>query len=325
MIIKYQNKSKSKVLITGPIEPKLIEEFKEVAEFHIWNGKKEFLMPTEHLSSVITNYDAIINFAEVKTDIDLIQKAPKLKIIANATIGFDNLDLQLLTQNNIWATNVPGIFSYPVAEYVLTCLLILLRKINEADLFVRKNKWKKFEPGRWDGTSLKEKTLGIVGLGAIGKELRKIALSLGVKTIYFDPVIHEEEGWIPFKQLIRESDVVSIHIPLNANTFKLFDKETIYAMKEGAILVNTARGTVVEEAALTEALQTGRLGGAILDVFEQEPHVPEALKKMRNVILTPHIAGGTKTTRNESLRQALKNVTEVLLGRTPINPLNKVK
>jgi glyoxylate reductase len=200
-----------------------------------------------------------------------------------------------------------------------------LRKINEADLFVRKNKWKKFEPGRWDGPSLKEKTLGIVVLGAIAKELRKIALSLGVKTIYFDPVIHEEKVWIPFKQLIRESDIVSIHIPLNANTFKLFDKETIYAMKEGAILVNTARVPVVEEAALTEALQTGRLGGAILDVFEQEPHVPEALKKMRNVIVTPHIAGGTKTTRNESLRQALKNVTEVLLGRTPINPLNKVE
>jgi glyoxylate reductase len=285
----------------------------------------KFLMPPERLNSIIADYDAIVNFAEVSVNKDLVKKAHSLKIIANATIGFDNIDLQLLTQNNIWATNVPGIFSYPVAEYVLACLLMLLRKINEADKFVRRNEWKKFEPGRWDGISLKEKTLGIVGLGSIGKELRKISLSLGVNTIYFDPFIQNEEGWVPFSQLIKQSDIISVHIPLNTKTFKLFDKKTIYSTKEGAILVNTARGTVIEETALVEALQTGRLGGAVLDVFEREPDVPDALKKMHNVILTPHIAGGTKTARNESLRLALKNVAEVLLGRSPINPLNTIK
>lgn len=325
MIIKYQNESKSKVLITGPIEHELIEEYKDFAEFHIWEDEKEVLMPAKYLKTVIHEYEGIINFADVKADEDLIQKAKKIKIIANASVGFDNLDVELLTKYKIWATNVPEIFSYAVAEYVVACLLMLLRRLNEADEFVRKNEWKKFEPGRWDGYSLKEKTLGILGLGAIGKELRKISLSLGVNTIYFDPVNKEEEGWTPLKKLLSFSDILSIHVPLNAKTFKSVDREMIDSMKEGAIIVNTARGTIVDEPALIEALNTGWLGGAILDVFDQEPNVPDTLKKMNNVILTPHIAGGTKTTRKLSLRQALKNVMEVLQGRNPINPLNSLK
>jgi glyoxylate reductase len=324
MIIKYQNESKNKVLITGPIEHELIEEYKDFAEFHIWEDEKEILMPAKYLHTVIHDYEGIINFADVKADEDLTKKAKQLKIIANASVGFDNLDVELLTKYKIWASNVPEIFSYAVAEYVLASLLMLLRRLNEADQFVRKNRWEKFEPGRWDGSSLKEKTLGILGLGAIGKELRKISLSLGVKTIYFDPVNKEEVGWTPFEKLLRVSDILSIHVPLNAKTFKLVNKKMIDSMKEGAIMVNTARGTVVDEPALIEALKTGWLGGAILDVFDQEPKVPDALKKMNNVILTPHIAGGTKTTRKQSIRQALKNVMEVLQGRIPINPLNNL-
>lgn len=325
MVIKYPDKHKPKVLITGQINHALLEEFRDMAEFHLWEDKGEILMPAKYLHTVIHDYEGIINFADVKADEDLIQKTKKLKIIANASVGFDNLDIELLTKYKIWATNVPGIFSYPVAEYVIACLFMLLRRLNEADQFVRNNHWEKFEPGRWDGSSLKEKTLGILGLGAIGKELRKISLSLGVKTYYFDPVNKEEDGWVPFDKLLSTSDIISIHIPLNAKTFKLIDETMINAMKDGAILVNAARGTVVDEKALIEALKTKKLDGAILDVFENEPNVPDALKRMSNVILTPHIAGGTKSSRNASLRQALKNVQEVLRGGTPVNPLNNLK
>ncbi len=324
MLIKYPDKHKPKVLITGQINHELLEEFRDMAEFHLWEDKGEILMPAKYLHTVIHDYEGIINFADVKTDKELIQKAKKLKIIANASVGFDNLDKELLTKNKIWGSNVPEIFSYPVAEYVIACLFMLLRRLNEADQFVRNNHWEKFEPGRWDGSSLKEKTLGILGLGAIGKELRKISLSLGVKTYYFDPVNTKEEGWTPLDQLFGRSDILSIHVPLNARTFQMIDKKRIDSMKEGAILVNTSRGHVIEESALIRALETGRLGGAILDVFEQEPNVPDALKKMNNVILTPHIAGGTKTTRNASLKQALMNVAEVLRGRIPVNPLNNL-
>jgi lactate dehydrogenase-like 2-hydroxyacid dehydrogenase len=325
MIVKYPNKYKPKVLLTGRINHDLLDEFKDAAEFHLWEDAEEVLLPSQFLHSIIHDYDGIINFADVKADEDLLQKAKKLKIIANASVGFDNLDIELLTEYKIWATNVPGIFSYPVAEYVIACLLMLLRRLNEADEFVRNDKWKKFEPGRWDGISLKEKTLGILGLGAIGIELRKIALSLGVKTYYFDPVNMEEDGWLPFDELLSTSDILSIHIPLNAKTFKLVNKTMIDSMKDGAILVNAARGTVIDEKALKEALKTGKLGGAILDVFDDEPNVPDVFKKMSNVILTPHIAGGTKSTREASLKQALKNVTEVLKGRAPINALNNLK
>ena len=314
-----------KVLITGPVDKELLEEFTKVADIHVWEGRKEFLMPDKYLYSIVSNYDAIINFADVSVNKKLIIKASRLKIIANASAGFDNLDLQLLTKHKIWASNVPGVFSFPVAEYVLACILTLLRRLFEADQFVRNNEWKTFEPGRWDGASLKEKTLGIIGLGSIGKELRKMALCLGATVIYFDPIIRKNKGWVPLELLTEQSDIISIHIPLNTNTFRLFNKKTIFNIKAGAILVNTSRGAIIEEAALIEALQTGRLGGAVLDVFEQEPDVPDVFKEMRNVILTPHIAGGTQTSRKDSIRRAFKNVSEVLTGSLPVNPLNMIQ
>ncbi len=152
-----------------------------------------------------------------------------------------------------------------------------------------------------------------------------MALCLGATVIYFDPIIRKNKGWVPLELLTEQSDIISIHIPLNTNTFRLFNKKTICNIKAGAILVNTSRGAIIEEAALIEALQTGRLGGAVLDVFEQEPNVPDVFKEMRNVILTPHIAGGTQTSRKDSIRRAFKNVSEVLTGSLPINPLNMIR
>ncbi|MEO8960253.1 MAG: NAD(P)-dependent oxidoreductase [Ginsengibacter sp.] len=315
---------KSKVLITRAVPEEWIGELNGIAEVTIWDSVRNFLMPRKELLSEIGNYEAIINFAEVKVDEELIRGAPKLKIIANCSIGFDNLNFDLLTSRGIWASNSPGFFNYPVAEYVFAGIIVLSRRLLEADDFVREGKWHAFEPGRWDGVSLKEKTIGIIGLGTIGKELRQMVKAMGAKVIYFTPVPAKEEGWVTFEELVSSSDVISIHVPLTPKTINLIDSNVISKVKRGVIIANTSRGTIIDQKALVLALQLGKVGGAILDVFQDEPNVPEELLRMRNVLLTPHVAGGTQSAREACVKRAVENVAAVLQNRKPMNALNEL-
>lgn len=316
--------SKPNILVTGHINPSWLSDLSEIGQVNIW-AEKEFLMPRSRLLEVVKDYDAVINFAEVIANKELIFKAQNLKIIANVSIGFDNLNLPLLSIYEIWATNAPGFFNYPVAEYVLAGILTLKRKLLLADDFIRKGEWKDFEPGRWDGVSLKFLTLGIVGMGSIGKELKKMAQALGIKVVYFDPVQNQEESALTLEELISLSDIISIHVPLNDSTRNLFDRNMIFRIKKGGILVNTSRGSIIDENALIDSLESGHLSGAVLDVFANEPAVPEKLKLMRNVLLTPHIAGGTIHAREGCIRCAAANVAAVLQGQDPPNALNNPK
>jgi glyoxylate reductase len=315
---------KPKVLITANTPPFWLSDLKDIADLEIWSRNGSFLMPRSEMLSVIGNFDAVINCAEITTDEEFVLAAKRLKIIANVSIGFDNLNLPLLTRNGKWATNAPGFFNYPVAEYVLAGILALSRRIFEADAFVRNGEWEFFEPGRWDGLSLKDQVLGIVGLGTIGKELKKMAGGIGARVVYFNPYKREEKGFLPFDQLVSESDIISIHVPLNPITKGLFSSSIIKKMKKGAVLINTSRGSIVDQDALIAALRSGELSGAVLDVFEDEPCVPDALKQMRNVLLTPHMAGGTLKAREACVRCAARNVAEALSGRRPANALNNI-
>ncbi|MBS1920515.1 MAG: hypothetical protein JST17_09705 [Bacteroidetes bacterium] len=313
----------SAILVTGKVPGEWLSDIKNIARLTVWEGE-QYLMPRKYLLEIIQDYDALINFAEVKADIELVQKASKLKIIANCSIGFDNLNLPLLTENKIWASNAPGFFNYPVAEYVLSGMLTVTRRILEADDFLRKGKWKEFEPGRWDGISLKDKIVGLVGLGTIGKVLRTMLLGLGVNVIYHTPIPKEEKGWVPFEELIRVADIISIHVPLTPSTANLFDHEVIKKVKPGAIIVNTSRGGIVDQDALVKALDSGFVGGAVLDVFRDEPNVPIELLQMKNVILTPHIAGGTRYAREACVKRAVENVRAALKNEKPVNALNQL-
>lgn len=313
-----------KVLITGKVPKKWLGELTDIASVTIWNDKGEFFMPREKLLLEIGGYDALLNFTDVKTDKELLQKAKKLKIIANCAIGFDNLNIPLLTSHGIWASNAPGFFNFPVAEYVLAGILVLSRRLLEADDYIRKGQWKTFEPGRWDGFGLKERTVGIVGMGATGKELRKLLKALGATVIYHTPSPKKEQGWVPFEELVSTADIISIHIPLTSQTHSLFSSKVFAKIKHGAIIVNTSRGSIVDEATLIEGLEAGRIGGAVLDVFNEEPKVPQKLIKMKNVLLTPHIAGGTKFSREASLKKAVGNIVDALKGNRPLNALNEL-
>jgi glyoxylate reductase len=313
---------KFKIMVTGPARPEWLNELNGIAEVAIWEGEGAFLMPRNKLVSVIKDFDALINFAEVTVNEEFVFEAKKLKVIANVSIGFDNLNLSLLSIFGIWATNAPGFFNYPVAEYVLAGILAIKRKLLLADEFIRRGEWNSFEPGRWDGESARYQTLGIIGMGSTGRELKKIAESIGMTVVYCDPNHQEQEGAISFEDLIAFSDIISIHVPLNDRTHKLFNTEVFSKMKKGAILVNTSRGKVINQEALIDALQTGYLSGAVLDVFSEEPDVPEKLKRMKNVLLTPHLAGGTVYAREGCVRCAAANVADVLTGKVPRNALN---
>lgn len=318
-------KNRYKTVVTCNIPLEWTGKLSTISDIIIWPGDKEFLMSREHLISILPEVDAIVNTADVKADAELLDHATNLKIIVNSSIGYDNLSLDEITSRGIWACNSPGFFHYPVAEYIMAGMLIISRRFGEADRFVRAGKWNSFEPGKWDGRSLREMSLGIVGLGAIGEELMKLAKGFGMEVNYFDVKNQALPGFTQLNDLLGNCDFVSINVPLTPSTKNMVNQQFIDKMKEDAVLINTSRGTVVDQEVMIKALQSGQLKGAILDVFAKEPEVPEELKKLENVFLTPHIAGGTKSARKKCMENAFKNVYNVLSGKVPLNPLNKIQ
>jgi glyoxylate reductase len=269
---------------------------------------------------------AIVSQGELRVDEDLLGRAPGLRIVANIARGFDNLDLDAMTRRGVWGTNVPDAFTAPTAEVALGLILMVTRKLAESAQFVRDGQWTSFEPGRWDGQTLVGKTLGLIGFGKIGQATAVRAAGFGLRVIYHQRtrIAHPDAEWAPLDDLLGTSDIVSLHVPATPQTRHLVNDQTLALVKPGAILINTARGVVVDEAALLRALESGRLGGAGLDVTEFEPRVEEALRRQPNVVITPHLGGGTVESRRAARLHAIANVAEVLAGRPPLSPLNTV-
>jgi glyoxylate reductase len=316
---------KPEILITNELPEEVIRPLKDIATVTQWNRGQFELMPREEVLKVIGRMTAVLNQAELKVDKELLEKAPKLKIIANVSIGYDNLNLDLMTKFGVWASNTPGFFDYPVAEYAMGGIITIFRRLLEADQFVKNGNWSSFQPGRWDGDSLVNKTLGIVGMGNIGQSLAQLADCMGMKVIYFSRNRKEVDyAYLPLNELLEQADIVSLHIPYSSNTHEMFSAQQFRKMKVGAIFVNTSRGKIVNESYLIEFLQSGHLGGAVLDVFAEEPKVPDTLRSMSNVLMTPHIAGGTRSRRIDCYRLAVKNILDVLNQKKPENSLNEI-
>lgn len=267
---------------------------------------------------------AIVNQSELRVDDELLASGPNLRIIANISRGFDNLDLEAMTRRGVWGSNVPDAFIAPTAEVTLGLILMVTRKLAEGAAFVRAGEWSSFEPGRWDGQTLVGKTIGLIGFGKIGQAVADRAASFGLDVIYYarTKVSHPIARRVPLDELLERADIVSLHVPLTPETRHLFDDATFSRMKPGAILINTSRGAVVEEAALIRALDTGRIAGAGLDVCEFEPRIPEELRRRTNVVITPHLGGGTRESRRAAREHAIANVVNVLAGHSPLSPLN---
>jgi glyoxylate reductase len=256
-------------------------------------------------------------------DEDLLSQLPRLKHVASYGVGTDHLDLAALKRLGIAVSNTPGVLTEACADMTFALLLASARRVCEGDRFVRSGRWNDQDMSRLLGSEVHGKTLGIVGFGRIGQAVARRAAAFAMPVLYSSPRETTAAGArrVPLDELLATSDFVSLHCPLTSQTRGLMSRERIRHMKKGAILVNTARGAVVDEAALAEALQDGHLGGAALDVFEEEPRVPEHLKRLENVVLTPHLGSGSRDTREAMAAMVVDDIERVASGLAPLHPV----
>jgi glyoxylate reductase len=261
-----------------------------------------------------------------------MDQLPTIKVISNIAVGYDNIDIAGATERGIMVTNTPGVLTETTADLAFALLLGAARRIPEADQYTRAGKfknWQLMQPHM--GVDIYEKTLGIVGMGAIGQSVAKRAKKgFDMRIIYYSSSRKEsaekehEAEFVEFDELIAVSDFISIHVPLTAKTKHMFSTHEFKKMKHTAILINTARGPVVDEAALVEAIRGGLIRGAALDVFEKEPSVhPELIKMEENLVLVPHIGSASIETRLRMAKMAAMNMVEGLKGNRPPNLVNE--
>jgi glyoxylate reductase len=315
---------KPKVLITNHVPDDHLEPLLGLAEI-IKGPKGGTMCSREEVLALAPELDAIIDQHELTVDRELLAAAPKLRIVANVAIGYNNLDIAALDEAGVWGTNCPGVFAESAADHTLALLLAVARRVTEANSYVRSGQWAKdgFQPGPWDGMLLGGKTIGIVGFGQIGRAVAKRAEAFGMRIVFYDATGHDDPRYRPLETLLAESDVVSLHVPLLPETCHLLKSQTIALMKRGAIVLNLARGPVVDEDALAAALARGHIGGAGMDVAENEPQIHPGLLARKNVVFSPHIGGGTVESRKQARLTCARNVAEVLQGRPPLNPVNR--
>ncbi len=309
------------VVVTSAVQREAIAPLKGVARV-VMGPAGGSTMPRSEVLRWASRAAAIICQGELQVDADLLDLAPRLRIVASASVGVDKLDLLLMARRGVYATNAPDYFVEATADYTLGAMLSLLRRLPEADRYVRSGRWHSFQPGAWDGMLLKGKVLGLIGYGAIGRAVARRAAGFGLTVIHHRRTSTTEAGCTPLDQLLARSDIVSLHVPLTAESRGLMDAARLGKMKRGAYLINASRGPVVDEQALVAALKSGRLAGAALDVFAREPRVPAALRKLPNTLLTPHLGGGTAESRWQSRFTCANNVAHVLAGRRPENLQN---
>jgi glyoxylate reductase len=254
-----------------------------------------------------------------RVDRELLDAAPRLRIVANHAVGYDNVDVQSCTGRGVWVTNTPDVLTDATADLAWTLILALSRRVREGESIVRSGAWRGWAPTMLLGRDLRGATLGILGYGRIGRAVARRGEGFGMRVLFT-----ARGGGVPFDELLQESDVLSIHCPLSAQTRHLIGPAELLRMKRGALLVNTARGPIVDEAALVAALESGHLGGAGLDVFENEPAVHPGLLSRDDVVLLPHLGSATRETRESMAHIALTQLERVLRGERPTTPVNEV-
>src|SRR3989338_4169844 len=274
-------------------------------------------------------YDAVLCLLTDTIDKKVFDAVPSAKIFANYAVGFNNINLEHAKKRNVTITNTPGALTDSVAEHTFALIMAIACRIVEGDTYLRKGKYKGWDPLLLLGTDLKGKTLGILGAGRIGEQLlHHASRGFGMHVIYYDvhrvEFVEKEYGatyYPTVEQVLKESDFVSIHVPLLDSTKHLINAERLSLMKKTAYLVNTSRGQVIDEVSLVYALKKGIIKGAGLDVFENEPKLAPGLVDLPSVVLTPHIASATVETRGLMSEMAASNIIEVLEGRKALNPI----
>ncbi|NYB27777.1 MAG: phosphoglycerate dehydrogenase [Methanobacteriaceae archaeon] len=309
-----------KVLIADQINEKGIDELKDIADVVVQTD-----ITPEELVSSIPDYDAIVVRSRTKVTQEVIEASQKLKIIARAGVGVDNVDVEVATEKGIMVVNAPESTSITVAEHTMGIILSLARKISIADKSVKEGKWEK---SKFMGSELAGKTLGVIGMGRIGSQVVKRCKAFNMKILVNDPYITEEVASrlgatiVERDTLFKESDVITIHVPLTPETKHSIGKAEFDLMKDTACIINCARGGIINEEDLYQALSNNEIGGAGLDVFETEPPVDNPLLTLDNLVATPHIGASTREAQRDAAIIVAKEIKEVLTGGTARNVLN---
>ena len=283
-------------------------------------------MPTkEEIIQGIKDADALISLLTDRIDREIIDSAPRLKVIGNYAVGYNNIDVEYAKKKGIVVVNTPGVLTDATADLAFSLLLAAARRVVEGDRFVRDKKFKGWAPMLLLGKDVWGATIGIIGAGRIGQAVGRRAKGFNMRILYWSrrrkKEFEEKVGaiFVPLETLLRESDYITLHVPLTSETYHLLGEREFAMMKDGAILINTARGEVVDERAMIKALKSRKLFAAALDVFYGEPNVNPELLSLPNVVLTPHIGSATETTRRKMAEMVCEDVVRVLRGEEPVN------
>ena len=299
------------------------------AEHQVRAWEREECIPRADCLALVRDADAILTLLTERVDEEFLTAAgPQLKIVANVAVGYNNIDVAACQARGVIATNTPGVLTETTADTAFGLLLMVTRRFGEGERIIRSR-----TPWQWGmsyllGTGLQGKTIGIVGMGQIGVALARRATAFGMNIIYADDqdppperLVGLNTRRVTLDELLAGADVISLHCPYTPQTHHLLSTEQFATIKPTAYVVNTARGPIIDEAALVAALRAGEIAGAGLDVYEREPHVHPELLDMENVVLLPHLGSATVETRTAMAVLAARNATQVLAGRAPITPV----
>ena len=321
--------SKLKVYVTREIPERGLKIIKKRFDVEVW---PEYGPPLkEVVIDKVRDVDALVSLLSDSIDVEVFGAAPKLKIVAQMAVGFDNIDVKEATKRGVYVTNTPEVLTETTADFAWALLMSIARRVVEADRYVRGRRWKVgWHPSMLLGRDVHGATIGIVGAGRIGSAVARRAKGFNMKILYCGrksrPELEKILGakHVDLDMLLKQSDFVSIHVSLTKQTYHMIDKEKLRLMKKTAYLVNNSRGAVIDEKALCQALKEGWIAGAALDVFEQEPTpVTNPLLKLDNVVLAPHISSSSHGTRSKMAKMVAENLIAFFERRIPPNLVNR--
>jgi glyoxylate reductase len=319
---------KPKIYVTRMLPERGLNIIKEYFDTEVW---PEYAPPPKNtIIEKAKNVDALVSLLSDKIDAEVFDKTPKLRIVSQMAVGFDNINIPEATKRGIYVTNTPEVLTDTTADFAWALLMALARRVVEADKYVRTGQWKvAWHPAMLTGRDIHGATIGIVGAGRIGYAMAKRAKGFNMNILFYDVIPRPEmEKELNAKKtdldaLLKESDFVSIHVPLMKETHHLINAERLRLMKKTAYLINNSRGPVIDEKALYDALKQGKIAGAGLDVFEQEPTpLDNPLLKLDNVVVAPHISSASLETRSKMSEMVADNLVSFFEGRKPPNLVN---
>jgi glyoxylate reductase len=315
-----------KLYVTHPLFEAPRRLLGERFEAEFWDQRDR--PPRGELLRRVAGKDALVCLLTEKIDDELLDAAPRLRMVANVAVGYDNIDLDACTRRKVAVSNTPGVLDETTADFAWTLLMAVARRLIEGDTLARSGQWTRWNLDQLCGTDVWGKTLGIIGFGRIGRAVARRARGFGMRVIYSNrsraPLEVERElnaEFLESAQVLAQADFVTLHVPLTTETRGMIGARELAQMKPMAFLINTSRGPVVEEAALVAALDGGKIAGAALDVYEHEPLIPDGLRRP-NVVLAPHMGSASLETRTRMATMAAENTIALFDGRRPPNILN---